>query len=126
MYRTGDLVRWRSDGALEYVERADQQVKLHGQRIELGEIELALCALESVAQAVAAVREGGAVGKQLVAFVVKDGPGSLDVAELRRSLRQQLPRHMVPSVFVQLQSLPLTPSGKLDRRALSSPSKKSM
>ena len=121
MYRTGDLARWRSDGVLEYLGRADQQVKLRGHRIELGEIEAALCAQESIAQAAVTVLEDDGSGKYLVAYVVVRAGYSLDVALLRRSLAERLPRYMVPAQIIALEALPLTRSGKLDRKALPTP-----
>ena len=113
MYRTGDLVRWRADGALTYIGRTDFQVKLRGQRIELGEIEAVLREQDSVASAVAIVRN-----EQLVAYVAGANP---DAAELRTALGSRLPSYMVPSFVVVLDELPLNVSGKLDRKALPSP-----
>ncbi|HET9227200.1 MAG TPA: amino acid adenylation domain-containing protein, partial [Thermoanaerobaculia bacterium] len=115
LYRTGDLVRRRTqDGALEFLGRADNQVKIHGFRIELGEIETVLGELPGVRECAVVVRE-----ERLVAYVAfQDG----DVQALRNELRQKLPEYMVPSAFVVLPSLPLTPNGKVDRRSLPSPS----
>jgi amino acid adenylation domain-containing protein/non-ribosomal peptide synthase protein (TIGR01720 family) len=113
MYRTGDLVRRRGDGDLEYLGRADEQIKLRGYRIELGEIEAALRREPGVAHAAVALRDG-----RLVAYVVGSGDGE----RLRRSLRERLPEYMVPAAVVWLESLPLNRSGKVDRRALPSPS----
>jgi amino acid adenylation domain-containing protein len=115
LYRTGDEARWRTDGALEYLGRLDQQVKLRGVRIELGEIESALRAHPAVADAAAAVR-----GDRLVAYVVGRRPAGDD--ELRAFLGERLPESMVPATFVSLPELPLTGSGKLDRGALPEPS----
>nr|QEO73903.1 condensation domain-containing protein [uncultured bacterium] len=117
MYRTGDLVRRRADGAVEYLGRTDRQVKIRGNRVELGEIEAALSGLPGVARAAVVVREGA-----LVAYAVptpKTGP--LDTDALREALADALPAAMVPSAFVALDELPLTPSGKLDQHALPSP-----
>jgi len=111
MYRTGDLVRWRPDGRIEFLGRIDFQVKVRGFRIELGEIEAALAAHPEVHQAVAGLR-----GDRLVAWIVADGE-----ADLREHLKGRLPEYMVPSVFVVLDSFPLTPSGKVDRKALPEP-----
>ncbi len=112
LYRTGDLVRWLPDGSIDFLGRLDHQVKLRGLRIELGEIEAALAALPGIRQAVVVVRES-----RLVAYVV--GAGAVE--EMRRSLRERLPDYMVPAVFVTLPALPLTASGKVDRKALPAP-----
>ncbi|HEX4604267.1 MAG TPA: amino acid adenylation domain-containing protein, partial [Candidatus Angelobacter sp.] len=124
MYRTGDLVRWLPDGNLEFLGRADHQVKLRGFRIELGEIEAALRAHDEVVDAIVKVQERGNV-QQLIGYVVARQPeaeASLALSEsLRKALQGSLPAHMVPGVIAVLSSWPLTPNGKIDRRALPAP-----
>jgi amino acid adenylation domain-containing protein len=116
MYKTGDLARWLPEGNLEFLGRNDHQVKIRGFRIELGEIEARLQKLPGVKEAVVVARED-----QLVAYVVGEGEGEGETAELREALSRQLPQHMVPAAYVRLDALPLTPNGKIDRKALPSP-----
>ncbi len=121
VYRTGDLARWHPDGYLEYLGRIDDQVKLRGVRVELGEIEVVLGGHPAVAHAVVLLRDDAGPAARLVAYVVVTEP--VRVADLRAYLRAQLPEYMVPSFFVQLSALPLTSSGKADRRALPPPTR---
>jgi amino acid adenylation domain-containing protein len=122
MYRTGDLVRWRHDGALDFLGRDDDQVKLRGQRLELGEIESVLLTDESVGAACAVVRDDGHGGQLLVAYV-SPAPGGHrpDSPALRRLLADRLPAAVVPASVIVLASLPLSPNGKVDRAALPAP-----
>ncbi|TMC08483.1 MAG: amino acid adenylation domain-containing protein [Chloroflexi bacterium] len=118
LYRTGDLVRYRAHGELEYLGRLDEQVKVRGFRIELGEIEAVLREHPRVAQAAVAVRDLPAGGRQLVAYTVGEAGAG---AEVGAWLRQRLPEHMVPAATVELDALPLTTSGKVDRKRLPEP-----
>jgi acyl carrier protein len=120
MYKTGDLGRWLADGNIEYLGRNDFQVKIRGFRIELGEIEARLTACVGVREAVVVAREEQLGEKRLVAYVIADD-GAADIAALRAQLATQLPDYMVPSAFVTLDAFPLTPNGKLDRKALPAP-----
>ncbi|WP_109034863.1 non-ribosomal peptide synthetase [Streptomyces rubrogriseus] len=120
MYRTGDLVCRRRDGALRYLSRVDQQVKLRGFRIELGEIEAELSRHPAVAESAVTVREDRPGDRRLVGYVVPKGPVP-SARELRERLRGRLPEFMVPTAFVVLDALPLTPNRKLDRKALPAP-----
>ncbi|PWI40908.1 non-ribosomal peptide synthetase [Streptomyces sp. ICBB 8177] len=124
MYRTGDVVRWNGDGQLEYLARADDQVKVRGFRVELGEVEAALASLPGVGAACATVREDRPGDRRLVAYVTPRDEavgGPADSGAFREALAAVLPDFMVPSSFVTLDALPLTPNGKVDRRALPTP-----
>ncbi len=146
LYRTGDLVRWRPDGALEFLGRADDQVKVHGFRVEIGEVEAALAACPGVQEAAVVVHEHAPNDRRLVAYVVptvplrsdgfsrpeaaeaattkdeptlrSDGFSRPEIADLRQELARRLPAYMLPSAIVRVEALPRTPSGKVDRRAL--------
>ncbi|EPG4370774.1 enterobactin non-ribosomal peptide synthetase EntF [Klebsiella variicola] len=127
MYRTGDVARWLTNGAVEYLGRSDDQLKIRGQRIELGEIDRVMSGLPDVAQAVShacifnqAAATGGDA-RQLVGYLVSDSGLPLDTAALKARLAEQLPPHMVPVVLMQLAELPLSANGKLDRKALPLP-----
>ncbi|MCI3928703.1 non-ribosomal peptide synthetase [Streptomyces sp. AN091965] len=121
MYRTGDLVRWSADGSLEFRGRADGQLKISGYRVEPAEVEVVLLRCPGVREAVVTAATGPDGAPVLAAHLVCDAPGPSD-AQLRSQLRRQVPSYLVPSVFVRLDALPLTVTGKIDRRALPAPS----
>lgn len=125
MYRTGDLARWNSRGQLEFAGRVDNQVKLRGIRIELGEIEAALAMHPAVHDGAAVIREDRPGDQRLVAYIVPAAARSVETGELSRevlaALRERLPDYMLPSIIVEVQALPVTPNGKLDRNALPTP-----
>ncbi len=129
LYRTGDMAHYLPDGNIEFLGRADHQVKIRGFRVELSEIETILSQHPAIARCVVLAREDvpgnpsltGGAGKRLVAYVVPKEAQSLAVEELRGFLKDKLPGHMLPSAFVLLQALPLTPHGKIDRQALPAP-----
>ncbi|MBD2253936.1 amino acid adenylation domain-containing protein [Nostoc parmelioides FACHB-3921] len=121
LYKTGDLARYLPDGNIEYLGRIDNQVKIRGFRIELGEIEAALSQYRDVQAACIIPREDTPGDKRLVAYVVAHQDSPTTMSELRQFLKAKLPDYMVPSAFVMLDALPLTPSGKVDRRALPAP-----
>ncbi|WP_194819698.1 non-ribosomal peptide synthetase [Nocardia sp. XZ_19_385] len=121
MYRTGDLVRRRGDGTLEYLGRTDFQVKVRGFRIELGEIDAALTAHPDIDYAATLGKTAPSGATLLVSYVLPRNGFELDKAELARFVGATLPSHMVPSAFVALDAIPLTPNGKLDRQALPEP-----
>ncbi len=123
LYKTGDLARYRTDGTLEYLGRADDQVKVHGYRIELGEIEATLAAQPKVKSCVVLAREDEPGNKLLVGYLVSR-PGDVpSTDDLRAFLKERLPQYMVPARFVYLDTLPLTSNGKVDRKALPPPPK---
>ncbi len=126
IYKTGDLGRWLPDGNIEFLGRIDHQVKIRGFRIELGEIEALLTQHQAVRETVVVVREENSAEKYLAAYVVPSAEYHTSnelVQQLRKFLKERLPEYMLPSVIVLLEALPLTPSGKVDRRALPVPDK---
>jgi L-arginine---[L-arginyl-carrier protein] ligase len=126
MYRTGDIAKWMENGDVDYLGRSDDQLKIRGQRIELGEIEAALKAQPGIVNAVVnpcvlGTAGNGGDARQLVAYIVADG-SEADMAGLRKAMTERLPAHMVPTLILELETLPLSPNGKLDRKALPVPS----
>lgn len=121
LYRSGDLARRSANGEIEFLGRLDHQVKIRGYRIELGEIEAALREREEVKEAAVIVRTDQGEEKRLVAYVVARDGKALEAEELRRYLLERLPDYMAPNIYVELEAMPLTPNGKLDRRALPAP-----
>ncbi|MBE9034041.1 non-ribosomal peptide synthetase [aff. Roholtiella sp. LEGE 12411] len=121
LYRSGDLARYLPNGELEYLGRIDNQVKIRGFRIELGEIETTLSQYPRVRETVVLVREDIANHRRLVAYIIPDQKSALCLNELRYFLKRKLPEYMIPSAFVVLETLPLNPNGKVDRRALPAP-----
>ena len=121
LYRTGDLARFRADGEIEYVGRTDQQTKIRGYRIELGEIEVVLAQHEAVREVAVIAREDVIGDQRIVAYVVMIGGEESPSATLRRFLQERLPDYMMPSAFVVMDALPLSPNGKVDRNLLPMP-----
>lgn len=120
LYKTGDLARYQPDGNIVYLGRIDNQVKLRGFRIELGEIEAILSEMPAVSEAAVILKDISGE-KRMIAYLVAKRQEAIATSELRRCLGKKLPEYMMPSVFVQLPTMPLTPNGKLDRRALPAP-----
>jgi Phosphopantetheine attachment site/AMP-binding enzyme C-terminal domain/AMP-binding enzyme len=121
MYRTGDVGKYRADGAIEYLGRTDQQVKVRGYRIELGEIEAVLKEFPAVQECVVVARAQTSGDKRLVAYLVARPHAVAKSSEVYDHLKERLPEYMLPSSFVLLDALPLLPNGKLDRQALPDP-----
>ncbi len=121
LYKTGDLARYWPDGTIEFLGRIDNQVKIRGFRVELGEIEAVLGQHPELRENIVTVREDSPGDKRLVAYVVPHQGRTPTTSALQRFLRERLPEYMVPAVFVPLHAMPLTPNGKLDRRALPAP-----
>jgi len=119
LYRTGDLARYRTDGAIEYLGRRDEQVKVRGFRIELTEIEATLNLHQQISESVVMAVSNGSAGSHLVAYFV--APENLENGAPQEFLRERLPDYMIPAAFIRLQQMPLTPNGKIDRRALPAP-----
>ena len=125
-YRTGDIGKWSADGALYHLGRMDHQVKIRGLRIELGEIEATLLSDPAVRQAVVVVSEAGKHDLRLVAYVVYEPGRERTASETRQLARERLPNYMVPSIVIELMTLPMTPNGKIDRKALPDPYSRAM
>jgi acyl-coenzyme A synthetase/AMP-(fatty) acid ligase/acyl carrier protein len=122
LYKTGDLARWRPDGTIEFLGRSDNQVKIRGFRVELGEIEAVLAQHPAVRECAVAALEDAPGSKRVVAWLVPEPDKATATAgDLRRFLAARVPAHMVPSAFVFLEALPMTPNGKVDRKALPAP-----
>ena len=121
LYKTGDIGRWLFDGNIEYIGRSDFQVKIRGFRIELGEIESALLKYPSIKEVIVEAREDVPDNKYLAAYFIAENNNEINVSELKNYLAEILPDYMVPTAFMQLAAFPLTPNGKLDRKALPVP-----
>ena len=115
MYRTGDLARWLPDGNIEFLGRIDNQVKIRGFRIELGEIENQLLSIEYIKEVVVISKEDGEGNKYLCAYVMSGE--DLNVKQLREHLSKELPEYMIPTYFIQLDKMPLTPNGKVEKKS---------
>ncbi|RUA18047.1 MAG: non-ribosomal peptide synthetase, partial [Clostridia bacterium] len=121
LYRTGDLVKYLPNGDIEFLGRIDHQVKVRGFRIELGEIEARLRQFPGLQDSVVIVREDAPGDKRIIAYFVPESGAEIDLGQLRSFMREVLPEYMVPSFFVQLEAMPLTPANKIDRKALPAP-----
>ena len=125
VYRTGDLVRWREDGVLEFLGRMDQQVKIRGFRVEPAEIETVLCQNPAISEAAVIACEDISGEKYLAAYLVAAPGQQVEQSELRAYLHQKVPEYLIPAIFIALPAFPLTPNGKIDRRALPTPERTS-
>ena len=121
MYRTGDLCRWSDDGQMEYIGRMDNQVKIRGYRIELGEVESCASRFEGIRQAVAVIKELSGSNTLCLYYTAEEPDKTIDADELRRFMAHTLADYMVPATYTQLDAMPLTPNGKVDRRQLPEP-----
>ncbi|MGD2093077.1 MAG: amino acid adenylation domain-containing protein, partial [Candidatus Aminicenantes bacterium] len=121
IYKTGDLTRWLPGGIIQFLGRIDSQVKIRGYRIELGEIEKRLLTHEGINEAVVIIREHPSADKYLCAYIVLKNPGSINVPALKEHLAIELPDYMIPTFFVELERIPLTPNGKVNRKLLPEP-----
>ncbi len=121
IYKTGDLVKYHSNGAIEYLNRLDNQVKVRGFRIELGEIETILGTHPAIKQAIAGIKEFGPGDQRLIGYYECKGEHSVEVGDLRSHLRKTLPDYLLPQHFMEMESFPLTPAGKIDRKSMPMP-----
>jgi acyl carrier protein len=120
LYNSGDIAKFLPNGAIEYLGRADHQVKIRGFRVEPGEVESVLEQHEAIKEAVVTASENASGDKQLIAYLVRDSE-NYSVSQLLQFMRQRLPDYMIPSAFMEMDSLPLSPNGKVDRRRLPLP-----
>ncbi len=121
LYKTGDLARWLPDGRIEFIGRVDFQVKIRGFRIELGEIEAEISKQENIKDVIVAVHGDKAGDKKVVAYLIAQNDKAIDLNQLRSALKENLPDYMIPAAFVVMETFPLTPNGKVNRKALPAP-----
>jgi tyrocidine synthetase-3 len=121
LYKTGDLARWLADGNLEFLGRMDQQVKIRGYRIELGEIENQLLKIKGIKEAVVLVKKDNTLQNSLCAYIVPEPGTKMESREIKNTLARVFPAYMIPDYLMPVEQIPLTPNGKIDRRALSAP-----
>ncbi len=126
LYRTGDLAKWLSNGDLECLGRIDDQVKVRGYRIEPGEIEVFIQQQENIKQAIVIAREDKTGSNRLVAYLLTERESTLDKAKMLEALKAQLPAYMLPSVYIEVDEFPMTPNGKIDKKALPDPNKEAI